>query len=54
MTTCVYAEPYYDEAGKYHDNDPNKTATTYTCSNGHRWVARTDASGNVVSEGEIK
>jgi len=31
---------YYDEDGKFHNNNPNKTTTSYTCSNGHAWMVK--------------
>ena len=36
-TTLMYSQPYYDEEGKYHFNDPNTRCTDYRCSNGHNW-----------------
>lgn len=36
-STAMYAAPYYDEDGRYHDHDPNTTYTQYVCSNGHSW-----------------
>ena len=38
MTTCMYFEPFYDEEGKYHNHDGNRTSTEMRCSNGHSWV----------------
>ena len=39
MSTRTLAawQPFYDEAGVLHNDDPNKTTTEYTCSNGHKW-----------------
>ena len=37
-TTLIAAFPYYDEDGKYQCNNPNKTTTSYNCSNGHVWT----------------
>lgn len=34
-TTCLGWGTYYDEAGKYHNHDPNRINTGYVCSNGH-------------------
>ena len=36
--TLMYSAPFYDEEGKYHDHDPNTRTTSYSCSNGHKWV----------------
>ena len=36
-TTLMYAQPYYDEDGNYHYNDPNTIYTSYHCSRGHKW-----------------
>ena len=43
--TLMWAQPYYDEVGRYHHNDPNTTTTEYTCSNRHRWVTRAGPDG---------
>jgi hypothetical protein len=43
-TTLVYNPPFYDEHGKYHHHDSNVTTSTYTCSNGHEWSARSTGS----------
>lgn len=36
--TAMYFQPFYDEDGKYHNHDGNTITTSYSCSNGHRWV----------------
>ena len=38
MATCMSGQTYYDETGAYHRHDPNIYTTSYSCSNGHRWV----------------
>lgn len=35
--TCLGHSPFYDEDGKYHNHDPNRSTTQYHCSNGHAW-----------------
>lgn len=30
-------EPYYDELGRYHWHDINRTVTVFRCANGHTW-----------------
>ena len=35
MTTLIYAAPYYDEDGEYHNHDPNITSYGWNCSEGH-------------------
>lgn len=35
--TLMGWQPYYDEDGKFHNDDPNHTTTEYDCSNGHKW-----------------
>lgn len=39
FTTCMgWTTGYYNEKGNWVvNNDPNKTTTEYSCSNGHRW-----------------
>lgn len=44
--TLMCANPYYDENGKYHHNDPNTTTTYYNCSNGHQWTESTKQKGD--------
>ncbi len=36
--TLLAWQPYYDEDGVLHDNDPNKTTTHYSCSEEHKWM----------------
>ncbi len=36
-TTLMGWSPYWDEDGKYHNNNPNKITSSYECSNGHSW-----------------
>ena len=40
-TTLLGHQPYYDENGVYHDNNPNITTRRYRCSRGHRFVLET-------------
>lgn len=35
--TMLYCAPYYDEQGKLHHHDSNRTSAGYKCSNGHDW-----------------
>lgn len=35
--TLAYTAPFYDEKGNRHVHDPNATATSYRCDNGHEW-----------------
>ncbi len=37
-TTLMYSQPFYDENGKYHHHDLNKSTTSYSCSYGHKWA----------------
>ncbi len=37
-TTLLAWTPYYDEDGGYHNENPNRITTQYSCSNGHRWA----------------
>jgi hypothetical protein len=39
--TAVAWQPFYDEEGVFHNKDPNKRTTHYTCSNGHEWSETT-------------
>jgi hypothetical protein len=39
IRTAVGWRSYYDEDGNFVDNDPNVTATSYVCTNGHKWKA---------------
>jgi len=32
---------YWDEAGTYHNHDPNRSTGSYHCSRGHRWTIMT-------------
>ena len=36
-TTAMACTPYYDEQGFYHKHDPNRIATYYACTNGHKF-----------------
>ena len=36
-TTLLYSQPFYDEDGQYHHEDPNTTTCSYSCSNGHEF-----------------
>lgn len=36
-TTLIAYRPFYDEDGKFHSHDPNKTGSYYNCSNGHKY-----------------
>lgn len=35
--TLLGWQPYYDEEGRYHSEDPNTTTCGYRCSNGHHF-----------------
>ena len=37
LRTCMGTQQYYDEKGRYHSHDPNRTCMVYRCSNGHEW-----------------
>jgi len=43
ITTAMYAAPFYDEHGGYHNHDPNTTKTSYRCSEGHHWTGTSRA-----------
>lgn len=48
LGTLMYSQPYYDEEGIYHYDDPNTYTTSYSCSKGHEWsISR---SGNIDKE----
>lgn len=32
--------PYWDEDDVYHQHDPNRVTSYYTCSNNHRWTIK--------------
>ena len=36
-TTMMGSNSFYDEDGRYHHHDSNKTTTSYRCSNGHHF-----------------
>jgi len=36
--------PYYDEGGKYHNNNPNTITKVYHCSNGHTWKEKSSVN----------
>ena len=36
-TTLLYYQPWYDEDGVYHNENPNTITTYYSCSQGHEW-----------------
>lgn len=40
VSTLMCSDEFYDESGKLHHHDPNSTAMTYRCSNGHSWTVR--------------
>lgn len=39
--TLMAVHTYYDEDGRLCVDDPNKTTSSYSCSNGHRWTEKT-------------
>lgn len=39
--TCIGVTQFYDEGGKWHNHNPNRTTTEYTCSEGHKWTETT-------------
>ncbi len=43
FTTDMLCQPFYDEAGLYHDHDANLQSTEYWCSRGHRWTEQRHA-----------
>lgn len=43
-TTCMGTSAFYDENGVLHIHDPNTTATSYRCSNGHGWFEKSRRS----------
>ena len=40
-STVMNWQPYYDEEGNYHDDDPNTITTDYRCSNDHKFAEST-------------
>jgi hypothetical protein len=40
MSTGMASNPYFDEDGNYHNDDPN-IRTSYCCSEGHVWESQT-------------
>lgn len=48
MSTLLYSEPYYDEDGLYHDNDPNTITTNARCSIGHDFVIIESMEGTKI------
>ncbi len=48
-TTAMRTFSYYDEDGEFHHDDPNITTTSYSCSEGHNWYARTRSNGRGLS-----
>ena len=40
-TTLMSVHSYYDEDGKFFQDDPNITTTSYSCSEGHSGTLRT-------------
>ena len=48
-TTLMASHPYYDEDGRYVNDDPNITTTPYSCSNGHRWSTKTQGNETTVT-----
>ena len=43
-TTMMGYTPYYDEGGKYHNNNPNTITKVYHCSNGHTWKEKSSVN----------
>jgi hypothetical protein len=35
--TAVYYPPFFDEQGRYHNHDANRTSGMAHCSRGHSW-----------------
>ena len=56
--TMVSHQPFYDEAGEFHNHDPNLHRTSYSCSNGHSWVesrqSKCPSCNYGVEEGEAR
>ena len=40
MVTCAGIQVYWDENDKHHVHDVNVTTTSYSCSNGHTFIAK--------------
>lgn len=40
-STLLAWTPYYDEDGKFVNENPNTRTTTYSCSNGHTFITKT-------------
>ena len=40
-STLMMYDHYFDEDGKEHFHNPNTTTTSYSCSQGHKWVEGT-------------
>jgi len=41
-TTALNGSQFFDEEGRFHDHDPNTTTTSYSCSNGHSWIVKSN------------
>jgi len=37
MSTLLATHTWYDEEGRFHYENPNRTTCNYTCSNGHHF-----------------
>lgn len=37
ISTLMMVDTYWDEDGKMHIHDPNRTVDWFRCSNGHEW-----------------
>lgn len=51
MSTLMYAQPYYDEEGNFHCDDPNTTTTSYSCSKGHKWRVASCRGKEIITIG---
>lgn len=40
QVTLLGYHSYFDEAGVYHDHDPNRVTDFYRCSNGHEYTTK--------------
>ncbi len=48
MTTLMGYQPYYDENGVFHNDDPNHVLTEYECSNQHKFSVSNSHSPSKV------
>ena len=46
--TQMMSIPYYDEDGRYHNDDPNMIMNEYRCSRGHQWRTSSRVTATVT------